>query len=47
MLLYNTAAAALMIYSAIVLKLAGPGLWPTILLHAAMAIWCFTSIRFR
>jgi hypothetical protein len=47
MLLYNIAAAALMIYSALVLKLAGPGLWPTILLHVAMAIWCFTSIRFR
>jgi hypothetical protein len=47
MLLYNTSATVLMMYAATGLKLAGPGLWPTILLHVAMAIWCFTSIRFR
>jgi len=47
MLLYNTSATVLMMYAATGLKLAGPGLWPTIVLHVAMAIWCFASLRFR
>jgi len=45
MLLYNTSAAALMIYAAMALKLAGPGLWPITILHAAMAIWCIACLR--
>jgi hypothetical protein len=45
MLLYNTSAVGLMIYAAIGLKLIGPGLWPTILLHAAMAILCIACLR--
>lgn len=45
MLLYNTSAAGLLIYAAVALNLAGPGLWPVSLLHAAMAIWCIACLR--
>jgi len=44
MLVYNTAAVAVLAGAAIVLELQGRGLWPAVLLHAALAVWCFARL---
>jgi hypothetical protein len=45
MLLYNTAAVALVGYAGMVSGLAGVGLWPGVLLHAVLAGWCIGCLR--
>jgi putative Ca2+/H+ antiporter (TMEM165/GDT1 family) len=45
MLLYNTAAVALLGYAGMVSRLAGVALWPGILLHVALATWCIECLR--
>jgi hypothetical protein len=45
MLTYNIAAVAVLAHSAIVLRVFGIGLWPAVLLHAALAVWCFACLR--
>jgi hypothetical protein len=37
--LYDVAAALLLIYAAVGLRLAGPLLWPAVALHAALTLW--------
>lgn len=47
MLFYNIAAAAVLLFGAIDYKLSGIGLWPTALLHAGLAVWCFVTLGQR
>jgi hypothetical protein len=45
MVLYNAGVAIILAYGGVVLGLSGIGLWPTVLLHAAMTGWCLTTLR--
>jgi len=45
MLLYNTAFAALLAYARIGTGLSGAALWPAVLMHAALAVWCAGCLR--
>ena len=45
MLLYDLAAAAVLLYAGLGLKLSAMGLWPAVLLHLALAAWCTRCLR--
>jgi hypothetical protein len=45
MLLYNVATAAALAFAGIGLRLHGIALWPAVVLHAAMAVWCVACLR--
>lgn len=47
MLLYNIAAAMLLTSAGIGSGLRGVGLWPAVVLHAAMTVWCVASLLRR
>ena len=40
LLLYNVAAVAVLAHAGAILGLGGVLLWPTVVLHAALAAWC-------
>jgi len=47
MLLYNLAVVALLVIAWTSQGLFGIGLWPIVLVHAAMAIWCVACLQAR
>jgi hypothetical protein len=46
MFLYNVAVAALLAFAGVGLGLRGIALWPAVILHAAMAVWCVPCLLF-
>jgi hypothetical protein len=45
MTLYNIGAVLILACAGLQLPTVGIGLWPTVILHAAMAVWCATTLR--
>jgi len=45
MLMYNLVATAVLAFAGIGLRLHGVALWPAVVLHAAMAVWCVVCLR--
>jgi len=45
LLLYNVAATVVLVYAGLGLKLSGIALWPAVVSHAALALWCITIVR--
>jgi len=45
MLVYNIAAVAILTFAGISSGTAGVGLWPAVVLHAGLAVWCIVSPR--
>jgi len=44
MLVYNLAVAALLVHAHFGLELSGIGLWPAVVVHAALAVWCVACL---
>jgi hypothetical protein len=44
LIVYNTGVIAVLAYADLGLRLSGIGLWPVVLAHFAMAIWCVLSL---
>jgi hypothetical protein len=44
-LVYDAAAAGLLAYAGLCLSLVGIALWPAVILHAALAVWCVACLR--
>jgi PPE-repeat protein len=44
MALYNAGIFTVLVYAGLGSGLVGIGLWPTVLVHAAMTLWCVTSL---
>ena len=44
MTIYNLGAVAVFTVAGLGSKLAGIALWPAVILHAAMTVWCITSL---
>jgi hypothetical protein len=47
LLLYNTAAVAILASAGIVSALVGVLLWPAVVIHSALAAWCGACLRAR
>ena len=45
MLMYNIVATAVLAFAGIGLGLHGVALWPAVILHAAMGVWCVVCLR--
>ena len=44
-LTYDTAAAAILLYSGLYLNLAGIALWPVVVMRAVLAVWAMACIK--
>ena len=47
MLGYNVFSIVLLVYALLVEQISGPGLWPAVLLHFGLLVWCLSSLRQR
>ena len=47
MLGYNVFSIVLLAYGVLVERICGPGLWPAVLLHFGLLIWCLSSLTQR
>ena len=47
LLYYNFSAVMVLVYAGIRLRLLGPLVWPTIVLHLALGVWCVVSFWFN
>src|SRR4051812_2745393 len=47
MLLYNIFSITLLVYAVLVESIFGPGLWPAVLLHVGLLVWCVSLVRKR
>lgn len=47
MLLYNIAAVMVLGYAGLGMKLSAVGLWPAVIAHGALALWCVVCLRRR
>ena len=45
MLLYDVAVASLLIFAALGRDLRGAALWPAVVLHGLMSVWCVACLR--
>ncbi len=45
LVLYNGGATLLLAYAGLIEHFSGLGLWPAILLHAGLLVWCVQSLR--
>ena len=45
MLVYNSCSIILLVYAALIENIGGRGLWPAVLLHVGLLIWCVASLR--
>jgi hypothetical protein len=44
-LIYDGAAAALLGYAGLAMSMAGALLWPAVVIHSALAVWCLMCLR--
>jgi hypothetical protein len=47
MLVYNVFSIVLLVYAVLAEQISGPGLWPAVLLHFGLLVWCLSSLRQR
>lgn len=45
MLLYNAGTVAVLVHAGLGLGLSGVALWPAVLIHSALAVWCIACLR--
>jgi hypothetical protein len=44
-LTYNVLAAVLFVYAGLGVQVVGPALWPAVVLHTLLALWCLLCLR--
>jgi hypothetical protein len=44
MTVYNIGVISVLLYAGLILRLSGIGLWPVVVVHLAMTVWCILSL---